>query len=163
MRFINLKNKNVAEAMFRSEHSRLIPWLDDAAIFNGMVCSEACMKGPHRRFFQQGNTTLKMPTQRKIVQGLLLSIQRDIRARSRKHSSGTGLRLIRAMRSANATCFELGRVSRTRGADLCVSIHWLSFLRACRFHLPSGSATIKVLKTPRPGHSFSGGSAFLAF
>ena len=45
-----------------------------------------------------------------------------IRVRSRKHSSGTTLRLIRAMRSANATCFELGRVSRRRGAVRCVSI-----------------------------------------
>ena len=39
---------------------------------------------------------------------ILLSIQRDIITRSRKHSGGTSRRLMRAIRSAKATCFELG-------------------------------------------------------
>jgi len=64
---------------------------------------------------------------------LLLPIHFDIRPLSRKHSPGTARRLMRASRSAKATCFELGRVS-SDAADIifaCVSIQVLRLRRSC--------------------------------
>jgi len=48
----------------------------------------------------------------------LLSIQRDIIVRSRKHSCGTARRFIRAMRSAKATCFDDGSLETDPDSNL---------------------------------------------
>ena len=62
-----------------------------------------------------------------VVPQRLLSIQRDSNCRSRKHSSGTARRLIRASRSAKATCLEDGSWSSAEtGFSLaCASIQEL--------------------------------------
>ena len=64
---------------------------------------------------------------------LFPSIHFDISPLSRKHSSGTARRLIRASFSAKATCFEVGdrSMSETGFSLACASIQALSDRRSC--------------------------------
>ena len=78
---------------------------------------------------------IRTPTRHPLTDTLhrFPSIHFDIRPLSRKHSSGTARRLIRARRSAKATYLEDGRWSSAEtGFSLaCASIQELKARRSC--------------------------------